>query len=172
MTAGIKSKDISNLNMTIGNMIAGIKDRTLPNGNKSSFWTIVGFTAQLVLGIITGAKSGKKAAGGVYSNGSWRDIRRYAYGGLPGQGQMFIAREAGPELVGTLAGSTAVMNNDQIVSSVSDGVARAVAAVLASGANGSTNEITIMVDSEVLYRAVRKGEKVANNRYSTAVALG
>lgn len=113
-----------------------------------------------------------KAKGGVYSNGTWHDIRRYAYGGLPGQGQMFIARERGPELVGTLAGSTAVMNNDQIVSSVSDGVARAVAAVLASGANGSTNEITIMVDSEVLYRAVRKGEKVANNRYSTAVALG
>lgn len=112
------------------------------------------------------------ASGGVYKNGAWRDIRSYATGGLPSSGEIFRARESGPELVGTLAGSTAVMNNDQIVSSVSDGVARAVAAVLASGANGSTNEITIMVDSEVLYRAVRKGEKVANNRYSTAVALG
>lgn len=40
-------------------------------------------------------------------------------------GQLFIAREAGPELVGTLGGHTAVMNNDQIVASVSNGVAMA-----------------------------------------------
>ena len=119
-----------------------------------------------------GGHASREANGGVFQNGTWHPIQNYAAGGLPGQGQMFIAREAGPELVGTLAGSAAVMNNDQIVSSVADGVARAVAAVMASGANGSTNEITIMVDSEVLYRAVRRGEKTANNRYSTVVALG
>lgn len=134
-----------------------------------------------ITGVIQSLKNGVsnllklvfKAGGGVYKNGAWRDIRSYAGGGFPGSGgELFIAREAGPELVGSLAGSTAVMNNDQIVSSVADGVARAVAAVMASGANGSTNEITIMVDSEVLYRAVRRGEKTANNRYSTVVALG
>jgi hypothetical protein len=38
---------------------------------------------------------------------------------------MFIAREAGPELVGTISNSTAVMNNDQIVDSVAQGVADA-----------------------------------------------
>ena len=64
---------------------------------------------------------GKLATGGVYDHG-WKPITAYAGGGTPTQGQMFIAREAGPELVGTLGGHTAVMNNDQIVSSVSYGV--------------------------------------------------
>ena len=42
------------------------------------------------------------------------------------QGQMFIAREAGAELVGNIGGRTAVMNNDQIVESVSRGVYEAM----------------------------------------------
>lgn len=46
-----------------------------------------------------------------------------AEGGVMTTGQMFIAREAGPEYVGTLGGHTAVANNDQIVSGVASGVA-------------------------------------------------
>ena len=46
----------------------------------------------------------------------------YAQGGFPDVGQMFIAREAGPELVGTIGGRTAVANNDQIVEGISEGV--------------------------------------------------
>ena len=68
----------------------------------------------------------RKAMGGVYKNGSWQPIQKYASGGLPNQGQMFIAREAGAELVGRLGNSTAVMNNDQIVASVAKGVQSAV----------------------------------------------
>ena len=49
----------------------------------------------------------------------------YADGGYPSSGQMFIAREAGPELVGTIGSRSAVVNNDQIVESVSAGVYRA-----------------------------------------------
>ena len=71
----------------------------------------------------------KKKKGGVYANGHWRPIQHYAEGGSPGGGQLFVAREAGPELVGTLGGHTAVMNNDQIVASVSAGVARAIAGI-------------------------------------------
>jgi len=69
--------------------------------------------------------SKKKASGGIYQNG-WKPITKYASGGSPTGGQMFIAREAGPELVGTLKGHTAVMNNDQIVASVASGVAKAI----------------------------------------------
>ena len=54
----------------------------------------------------------------------------FASGGYPYGGQIFRARENGnPELVGTLKGSTAVLNNDQIVASVSDGVAKAIAGI-------------------------------------------
>jgi len=48
-----------------------------------------------------------------------------ASGGFVEQGQLFIAREAGPELVGSMGGHTAVANNDQIVAGISNGVARA-----------------------------------------------
>lgn len=118
---------------------------------------------------INAFKKKKKATGGVYKNGQWHDIRGFAAGGSPLSGQMFIAREAGPELVGNLGGSTAVMNNDQIVASVSAGVAQAVASVLGGG---TSNEIVFKVDSETLYRMVRKGERKASGRYSTVVAIG
>ena len=49
-------------------------------------------------------------------------IPRLAEGGMVNTGQMFVAREAGPELVGTIGNRTAVVNNDQIVESVSQGV--------------------------------------------------
>lgn len=52
-------------------------------------------------------------------------IPRLADGGVLNSGQMFIARESGPELVANLGRQTAVMNNDQIVESVSNGVAAA-----------------------------------------------
>lgn len=43
-------------------------------------------------------------------------------GGFVDAGQLFVAREAGPELVGTIGGSTAVANNDQIVAGIQYGV--------------------------------------------------
>lgn len=111
------------------------------------------------------------ASGGIYKNGRWQPVQAYGSGGLPGNtGQMFIAREAGPELVGTIGNSTAVVNNDQIVASVSSGVARAVAAVM--GQSNSPIEVVVKVDSEVLYRSVQKGERKASGRYGTTVAIG
>ena len=47
---------------------------------------------------------------------------QYASGGFPQVGEAFIAREAGPELVGTIGRRTAVANNDQIVEGIAYGV--------------------------------------------------
>lgn len=49
----------------------------------------------------------------------------YALGGFPATGQMFIAREAGPEMVGTIGNKSAVVNNEQIIAGISEGVADA-----------------------------------------------
>ena len=57
-------------------------------------------------------------------------ITLWAGGGFPDMGQLFIAREAGPELVGTIRNRTAVANNDQIVQGISDGVQDANSAVV------------------------------------------
>ena len=78
---------------------------------------------------VSSFQSSHKASGGVYDGGRWRPIQQYASGGSPDSGQLFVAREAGPELVGTLGGHTAVMNNNQIVASVSSGVAKAISGV-------------------------------------------
>lgn len=61
----------------------------------------------------------------------------YAQGGLPDVGEMFVAREAGPELVGKIGNSSAVVNNQQIVESVSRGVAQAVSQVMNKQQGGS-----------------------------------
>lgn len=49
----------------------------------------------------------------------------YANGGFPDAGQLFIANEAGPEMVGSIGGKTAVANNDQIVDGITYGVREA-----------------------------------------------
>lgn len=48
-----------------------------------------------------------------------------AEGGFPTTGQLFIARESGAEMVGSMNGRTAVANNDQIVKGIASGVASA-----------------------------------------------
>lgn len=79
-------------------------------------------------------------------------IPRLAKGGIVEKGQLFIANEAGPELVGQFAGQTNVMNNNQIVEAVSIGVAKAVSQVLGNG--------TLNTDSIV--KAIEKANLVAH----------
>ena len=50
------------------------------------------------------------------------EIPRLADGGFVDEGQLFIAREAGAEMVGAMGRRTAVANNDQIVEGISAGV--------------------------------------------------
>ena len=95
----------------------------------------------------------------------WPSMRWYAYaqGGFPDAGQMFIAREAGPELVGSIGRKTAVANNDQIISGIESGVYRAMVAANSNGNSGGTQTIRIIneIDGDIV------GEKVIkyhNNR--------
>ena len=79
----------------------------------------------------------------------------YAQGGFPSDGEMFIAREAGPELVGSIGRKTAVANNDQIISGIEAGVYRAVVAANSGNGGGSqTIRIINEIDGDVV------GEKV------------
>lgn len=53
-------------------------------------------------------------------------------GGFPNEGQLFIAREAGAEMVGAMGRRTTVANNDQIVEGISTGVSIANDGVIAA----------------------------------------
>jgi hypothetical protein len=77
----------------------------------------------------------------------------FASCGFPDEGQMFIAREAGPEMVGTIGGRTAVANNDDIVESIRAGVYEAVMAGMGNGGGNSDVNLKVYLDS----REIRAG---------------
>ncbi len=155
MTAGLSKKDTSGLNKTIGSMTAKMTKK-----DTSSLDTNISVTAKITkakweagkVSVGGGLFIDTKAGGGLYKNGHWKPISMAAAGGSFNTGQMFVARESGPELVGRIGNNTAVMNNDQIVSSVANGVARAVASVLGS------NQTTVVLegDAKGLFSVVKR----------------
>ena len=87
-------------------------------------------------------------------------VKWYASGGFPSMGQMFVAREAGPEMVGTIGGRTAVANNDQIVQAVAAGVYDAVVAAMSrAGSSSASSDVIVQVDSREIARAAMNGGK-------------
>ena len=74
-------------------------------------------------------------------------IPRFAEGGFPAQGQMFVAREAGAEMVGSIGRRTAVANNDQIVAGIAGGVAEA-----------NEEQNTLLREQNTLLRAILEKE--------------
>ena len=103
-------------------------------GLKSAFTNALNWLVDKFNGLITKVNSllGKSfdipdfLGGGSFSLGIQIPlIPHFAEGGFPEQGQMFIAREAGAEMVGNIGRKTAVANNDQIVGGIASGVATA-----------------------------------------------
>jgi hypothetical protein len=146
----------------VGNMVAQFTSWTKAWSFRN---TITGMVASFTSWI-----SGRRATGGLYKNGKWSPIQQYAAGGSPNAGQVFVAREAGPELVGRLGGHTAVMNNDQIVASVSDGVRRANQAEIAILRQQNQILMAILnkrsgIDADSIFNAVRA--KDANYKQRT-----
>jgi hypothetical protein len=73
-------------------------------------------------------------------------------GMINNSGQLFVANERGPELVANVGRKTAVMNNDQIVDSVSRGVYQAV--VSAMGSSRGDQVVEAKVNDKVLFEVV------------------
>lgn len=98
-----------------------------------------------------------------YESSQSIEIPAYAGGGFPPVGQLFIARENGPEMVGQIGNKTAVANTDNIVESISNGV---------SNANEDLINV-IYATTQQLINAIReKGDKAVyldNRRVSAAV---
>lgn len=101
-------------------------------------------------------------------------IKPYATGGFPETGQMFIAREAGPELVGRIGSRTAVANNDQIVDGVAFGVAsgnQVVVSAIYSMAQQIVNAVEnsgggdVYLDSDKVGRKITQAQNRQNRMY-------
>lgn len=96
------------------------------------------------------------ASGGLYRNGHWRPITAAAGGGSFSSGQVFLARETGPELVGQIGSGTAVMNNDQIVASVAKGVYEAVLSAMSMSDNGKSVNVYLQGDAGKIFKVVQR----------------
>lgn len=97
-------------------------------------------------------------------------LPRFEDGGFPADGQMFIAREAGPELVGSIGNRTAVANNDQIVDSVAQGVYRAV--VQANSQSNGNQVVEAKVNDKVLFEVVVNRNRQETMRTGYSPLLG
>lgn len=135
----------------------------------------------LILSGIVGAVTSifKKADGGAYYGGMWHDIPQFSSGGIitPSlmakinaipryaggtldAGSMFIAGEAGPELVGHVGGRTEVLNQSQLASVMESSVASGMEAVMSRYGSGGSGNVTVNVvlqgDAKKIFEVVKK----------------
>ena len=128
-------------------------------------------TVDIVTGAVRGAIGGllagfgRRAKGGVYVNGGWSDIPQYA-GGTTNAGSLFMAGEAGPEIVGHVGGRTEVLNKSQIASAIYSAVQAAMAPATSyfAAAAQSISESNVTFDLEMLAEMVRQGVEQAMSR--------
>lgn len=93
------------------------------------------------------------ALGGAFYGGNWHSIPQYASGGAP-HGSLFVAGEAGAELVGHIGGRTEVLNQSQIAATIAAGVHRTLSA---SGVRaGGSYSLSDGSNEDILYRAFRR----------------
>ena len=79
-----------------------------------------------------------------------------AGGGFVDEGELFVAREAGPEMVGTIGGRTAVANNDQIVEGIRAGVFEAVSAAMSNGGGNGDVNLKVYLDSREIRAGIQR----------------
>lgn len=118
----------------------------------------------------TSAASVSTASAASYRAVTTADIPQLASGGTVRAGNLFIANERGPELVGSYGGQSAVVNNDQIVSAVSQGVAAAVQPLVDSMAGESKQTVRIR-GTDLLY-TMERTQKQRGSSLSKNFAFG
>ena len=107
-----------------------------------------------------------KKTGNAVTVGASPKIQLMAAGGFPDVGEMFLARERGPELIGRIGNRNAVANNSQITEGIRQAVIDGMMQVSMMGGGSTAGESTAPYvinatlytqDNEVLARAVERG---------------
>ena len=166
-------KAIKNAFSGVGSFFAGIWDKicsifksigvkigsAVGGAFKSAVNVVIRFAQGIINGFIGGlnkvVKIINKIPGVSISLIPKASLPKLADGGILEAGQMFIARERGPELVGSFGSRSAVMNNGQIVEAVSRGVFEAVKRAVSGGDGGSfTFHISNQLDGREIGKQV------------------
>lgn len=93
-------------------------------------------------------------------------VKPRASGGFPKTGEFFIAREAGPEMVGRIGNQTAVANNDQITTSITNALITALNNYNFGNKQPSTTVVNI--GGRKVYEGVGDYVDSENDRYGTS----
>lgn len=91
----------------------------------------------------------------------------YAEGGLPDVGELFVAREAGPELVGNIGNRAAVANNDQIIQGIAQGTYEAVSRAMQENSNDNQQPIIVKIGEKTVYSGYASYANSQSNMYGT-----
>lgn len=150
----------SSLKIKINNIIGGFE--SMSNGVIRGINSMIRALNSLSFNVpdwVPGIGGGKFGLNLSYLNEvSFARLNTYANGGFPDEGEMFIARERGAEMVGSIGGRTAVANNDQIVEAVSAGVYSAVLSAMKQQGNG-TQKVEVYLDGKRISASVRNANK-------------
>lgn len=88
----------------------------------------------------------------------------YATGGFPTKGQLFIANEAGPEMIGKMGNRTTVANNDQITQGFADGITSTLAPAIYSAVKQAIGDSTTTENGSLIINL--DGKKIAESTVS------
>ena len=97
------------------------------------------------------------------------NIQWYAEGGFPDTGELFIAREAGPELVGNIGNRAAVANNDQIVEGIAQAAYQGVSQAIKENRGNEKQPVNVYIGNKKVYSGYGQYVSSENNRYGTNI---
>lgn len=89
-------------------------------------------------------------------------LKKYAAGGFPDYGDLFIANEQGPELVGTIGNRTAVANSSSIETAIYNAVRSAMSD--STGGQSADIHVTVDIDGDTVGETVARYNAVRNRR--------
>lgn len=123
--------------------------------SESVFGFLTGGINQLIDGVNNLSRTTVGKGTTINTSARVNPIRTRATGGMVDKGDLFLAGEAGPEIVTSFGGDSAVMNMDQIIATISQSVAMA---------NGGDITIPISLDGNMLDKVIVTAQQRQNLR--------
>lgn len=146
---------------------------TVVNAISSTFKSVLNGAFSVVENLVNGFISGLNGAIGVINKIPGVKIKkisklyipRFEDGGYPNKADLFFANENGiPEMVGRIGNQTAVANNDQIATSLTNAL---ISALDKYDFGGNNNPTTIYIGNKKVYEGYGEYSKRENDRYGT-----
>ena len=154
---------------TLSNAIQSVLGDALSSWTARSYGENFGY--QLGQGIASALRRTNlpKFKGTISTSGDTASIRfnAYAEGGFPETGQLFLAREAGPELVGNIGNKAAVANNDQIVEGIAQAAYQGVSQAMRENKGNERQPVNVYIGNKKVYSGYGQYLNSQNNKYGT-----